>query len=280
MKMNEQCFPCLENRINTLSYISNDEDMFEHVLNRIHNKKINTEFLGETIYSIAETSHNNDPYHDIKILYDIIFLHYYDLLDKNILSFEDAIKYAIIGNIIDYNPMKENVMKEIREYFDSIDQLSLAINHIDYLVRDIKKSNSLLYLSGNCGEIVLDKLLIKRIKQLNPRIQIYFAVKGHSVVNSCTVDDAKFINMDDYATIISNGDSSVGTIINRTSDEFQRIYNNVDIIISKGQANFECLNEYDKNIYFLLMTKCDVISNYIGVEKKSLVCLNMQLIER
>lgn len=68
-------------------------------------------------------------------------------------------------------------------------------------------------------------------------------------------------------------DDPLGTILSRNSDEFLEIYKNADVIIAKGQANFESLSEEKENIYFLLMVKCAVIAEYIGTEQKSLVCM-------
>lgn len=137
---------------------------------------------------------------------------------------------------------------------------------------DIKKAKTILYLGDNCGEICLDKLLLKRIKQLNPSLKIYFGVRGKPVVNDSIESDAYEVGIDEYASIISNGDNSLGTILSRTSAQFNQIYQNCDFVIAKGQANFESLSEENKKIYFLLMVKCDVIAKYINVPEKSLVC--------
>jgi hypothetical protein len=280
MKLNEKCFPCLIEQVTETSNLSCTDN--EQILKKINMNSSLTkqQIIGQAYQNMVDYIENEDLYHDLKIFYDLIFLNHYELFDKSIVTFQDAVKYAIVGNMIDDNPVHKNLYKDLKQYFNSINELSLKINHIHYLMKDVKKSNSLLYLSDSCGEIVLDKLLIKRIKQLNPKIDIYFGVKGYSVINGCREEDARFISIDDYAKIISNGDSSVGTLLHRTSQEFQNIYNNVDIVISKGQANFECLNESDKNIYFLLTTKCAVVSQFLGVDEQSLVCLNMNYLNQ
>ncbi len=123
--------------------------------------------------------------------------------------------------------------------------------------REVLFQNVFKYLGDNCGEICLDKLLIKRIKKVNPKLDIYFGVRGSAVVNDSIEDDAFSVGINEYATIISNGDDSLGTVLKRTSKAFKEIYEKVDIIIAKGQANYESLSEEnDKNIYFLLIAKC------------------------
>ncbi|MEY8482389.1 ARMT1-like domain-containing protein [Lachnospiraceae bacterium 48-21] len=102
--------------------------------------------------------------------------------------------------------------------------------------------------------------------------RIFFAVRGEAVVNDSVEEDAYRVGMDAYASIVSNGDSSLGTVLYRTSGEFQEIYRNADVVVAKGQANYECLSEEKKKIYFLLMTKCKVIADDIGVPEMKMVC--------
>ncbi len=121
----------------------------------------------------------------------------------------------------------------------------------------------------------MDKILLKKIKELNLDVKILFGVRGKPVVNDSIAEDAYAyaVGIDEYAEVIDNGDGSLGTVLNRTSCEFKEIYKKADVIIAKGQANYECLSEEKKNIYFLLLTKCDVIANDIGVEEKRMICM-------
>ena len=129
--------------------------------------------------------------------------------------------------------------KSTPKIFSHIDTLELTINDADSLLQDIQHAGSILYLGDNCGEICFDKLLIKRIRDINPECQIYFGVRGAAVVNDSTQEDAYFVGMDEYATIISNGDDSLGTVISRTSPQFQEIYQHADVVVAKGQSNYE-----------------------------------------
>lgn len=281
--MNEHCLPCLVNQIVKIAEITNAhqrEKLYKSIfqyMGQMDFEKTNPEIIGETFQEVIQHVGNCDPYHHLRHYYNDLFLQHLQDFDKRIDSFEDAIKYAIIGNIIDFNPIHQNVGEDIMTYFQNIDQLTLTINHVHKLMNELMHAKLLLYLGDNCGEICLDLLLIKRIKALNPHLQIYFAVRGQPVVNDNIEEDAYAVGMDKYATIISNGDSSLGTVLKRTSQEFQKLYHQADIIIAKGQANFESLSEEKKNIYFLLMVKCAVISQYIGIEEKSLVCLKNEV---
>ncbi|HIX82493.1 MAG TPA: DUF89 family protein [Candidatus Erysipelatoclostridium merdavium] len=278
MKINEKCLPCLINQVVKVSNItncSNRDDLYHQVfeqLSKIDFNKSNPEIIGMIFELVKKHLNNEDPYQEIRQYYNNLFLQSYDDFDKKINSFKTAIKYAIIGNIIDFSPINNQEITKIDDWFDNIDNLSLTIDHVDKLINDIKKAKTILYLGDNCGEICLDKLLLKRIKQLNPSLKIYFGVRGKPVVNDSIESDAYEVGIDEYASIISNGDNSLGTILSRTSAQFNQIYQNCDFVIAKGQANFESLSEENKKIYFLLMVKCGVIAKYINVPEKSLVC--------
>lgn len=282
MQMNEKCLPCLVSqvvKIAQMSHAENHEALFRQVfryMGEMDYTKSNPEIIGDVFALVKEHVQDPDPYHSIRADYNQLFMSQLDVIDRHIHSFLDAIKYAIIGNVIDFSPIHQDINRDIMTYFQDISQLDLAISHVDELKADIIKGTSLLYIGDNCGEICLDKLLLKRIKDINPQMSIYFATRGYPVVNDSIEEDAYLVGIDEYATIISNGDRSLGTVIPRTSHQFQDIYRQCDVIIAKGQANFESLSEENRNIYFLLMVKCDVISRYIGVLEKSLVCLSQK----
>lgn len=284
MKINCQCLPCLVNQAVKTADMTNAQDK-EHLfkklfsyLSQIDFTETNPEIIGETFRILKEHTHNPDPYKETRIYYNKMFSELSHTFLKDIKAsdnpFLHGIKYAIIGNIIDFNPIHNLGIKDIMNWFHNIGNLSLAVDHTERLTADISLAGSLLYLGDNCGEICLDKLLIQIIKETNPALTIYFGVRGEPVVNDSIEEDGYFVGMNQYARIISNGDYSLGTVLKRTSREFQEIYKNADVVIAKGQANYESLSEErDKKIYFLLMTKCSVIAKDIGVSEKSLVCM-------
>lgn len=285
MKINDQCLTCLVNQVIKIAHITNVTDkelLYKKVfayLSEIDFSKTNPEIIGETFQLIKKQIDNEDPYYDIRRYYNQLFLQQINTLEQKINQSSDplseTIKYAIIANIIDFSPIHQDI--DIQKWFNHIDNITLTINHIDYLKKDIQSSQSLLYLGDNCGEICLDLLLIKRIKAINPNLHIYFGVRGTPVVNDSIEEDAYLVGIDKYATVISNRDQSLGTILPRTSEAFQQIYENADVIIAKGQANYESLSEENKNIYFMLVVKCHVISQYIGIPEKSIICMKSLL---
>lgn len=284
MRMKDKCLPCLVNQVIKVADITkakNREQILHEVfayLSKVDFNKTNPEISGETFRILKKHLKNEDPYLEVRNYYNDLLMKLSKTYEEKIIASEDsfyqAMKYAVIGNIIDFNPIHNSTMEEIMDFINQADGLGFQINDMNQLKQEIKNAQSILYLGDNCGEICFDKIFIKEIKKYNPDVNVYFGVRGEPVINDSIETDAYAVGMDEYASIVSNGDGSLGTVLERTSEAFQSIFEQADVIIAKGQANYECLSECDKSgIYFLLMTKCEVIAEDIGVPVKSLICM-------
>ncbi len=283
MKIQEKCLPCVVNQvIKTANLLGIKEKgelfklVFSYLAKADYENVLTPELIGETYAIMKQALQSSDPYKKTRELYNTMFMNHSRELEAEIDEADDdfaaAVKYSIIGNIIDFNPIHSLSLSEIWRYFEKYKTEALAIDDTNRLKDDIRKAKRILYLGDNCGEIVLDKLLIKKIKQIHPGCEILFAVRGAPVVNDSVEADAYAVGIQDYAAIISNADNSLGTVLYRTSPRFQSVYQSADLVISKGQANYECLSTENKNIYFLLMTKCKVIADDIGAPEMKMVC--------
>jgi len=182
--------------------------------------------------------------------------------------FKTALRLAVAGNIMDYGA---NQSFNIGETIERVLRADFAIDHSDELKKRIRAAKSILYLGDNAGEIVFDKLFIETIQ--HPAVT--FAVRGGPAINDVTLDDARETGIDEVAAVISNGYNAPSTILEKSGDEFKAAYNSADLIISKGQGNFEGLLPLnDSRIFFLLMAKCDVFAEYFGVAKESFLVYN------
>lgn len=213
-----------------------------------------------------------DPFAEEKANSNHIALELYKQWKPKVLSsinpFNLALRLAIAGNIMDYGA---NSIFDIHETIKAVLKTSFAIDHSTLLKTRISKAKRILYLGDNAGEIVFDKLLIETIMHN----EVFYAVKGAPVLNDVTMTDAKEVGMDLVADVISNGFDAPSTVLNNCSKEFLEVYNSADLIISKGQGNFEGLvREKDARIFFLLLAKCDVIAEMLNVKKGSLVVFN------
>lgn len=283
MRIHDKCLPCVVSqviKVANITGVDKKEELLREVftyLSKMDFEATTPEIIGEIFSMIKKNTNNPDPYKETRNYYNTLFLKLLPEFERKIKqagnSFQLAVQYAIVGNIIDFNPIHNTLLEDIFNYFDKMQQLELAIDDSKALMEDILNAKTLLYLGDNCGEICLDKILLKKIKELNPNVKILFGVRGKPVVNDSIAIDACAVGIDEYAEVIDNGDGSLGTVLKRTSSEFKEVYKKADVVIAKGQANYECLSEENKNIYFLLMTKCDVIANDIDVEEKKMICM-------
>lgn len=218
---------------------------------------------------LKQYSDNSDPYKQVKKQSNDLVLNRYpelkDLVFHSSNYFDTALRLAIAGNIIDYG---------IGNYFDLQGTMDTVLNS-EFAIDDslelkqaLSEAKTVLYLGDNCGELVFDKLFIETIMHPN----LIYAVRGEPVINDVTLEDARYVGMDKVADLISNGYGAPSTLLEYCSPEFQEVFNSADVIISKGQGNLEgLLGKTDKDVYFLLMVKCDVIADALGVRKGDFV---------
>ena len=286
MQTTLECIPCLLKqgiRISKFMNCSQDatEDMVREVMGYMHseNYRSSPPHIAKNIYKIINRHMGvDDPYFLIKRYYNKELLKIESELEKVIENsekqFSTAVKLAITGNIIDfgigYDIDKEMVFDRIK----NVEADNLAADDIKELYQSLGNAKTLLYLGDNCGEIVFDKVFIKYLKKIFPQLKVYFGVRGGAIINDVTADDAEEVGVDKVAEILSNGDCAPGTIIDSVSKEFKEIFYSADVIISKGQGNYETLNQIDReDVYFLFMSKCEVVSEELAVDKMSLLCL-------
>lgn len=287
MIMHDKCLPCIVNqaiKVANITGVQKKDELLREVftcLSKMTFEETTPEIIGDIFDLIKLHTNNPDPYKETRNYYNNLFLQLIPEFENKIMQAEDsfqlAMRYAIVGNIIDFNPMYNTLLEDIYDSFEKMEQFELAIDDSKALAEDILKAKLLLYLGDNCGEICMDKILLKRIKEQNPDVKIVFAVRGKPVVNDSIAEDAYFVGIDEYAEIMDNGDGALGTVLHRTSPAFREVYRLADVVIAKGQANYECLSDEEKNIYFLLMTKCDVIAANIGVPEKKMICMKNQI---
>jgi uncharacterized protein with ATP-grasp and redox domains len=174
-----------------------------------------------------------------------------------------AVRLSIAGNIIDFGPGQEydlwgTVERVLTQPFAIDDQPAF---------RDALSSvGQVLYLADNAGETVFDRVLIETLD-----VPVLYAVKGGPILNDATQEDALAAGVDQVAEIVSTGSDAPGTILDRCSEEFQRIYNEAELVIAKGQANYETLSEEGSKVFCLLQTKCPVIARDVGVPVGNIV---------
>jgi hypothetical protein len=226
---------------------------------------------------IVEYFDGEDIYKDIKAQYNAKFLTYVPEIEKAINKSENplrmALATAIQGNLLDLAITRNFSLEDLLSAIEKIEHTPFGIDDSKVLLDKIKSSNKILYVGDNCGEIVFDRVFIETIKKYYPNLDIYYVVRGFSAVNDILLEDALQVGMDKFATIIENGDTSLGTVLDRCTDELNTLYNDSDLVIAKGQGNFESLSEKPReNLFYLLLTKCKLIADAFNVDTMSIVC--------
>ena len=208
---------------------------------------------------IAEISGCADPFSGLKKESNQLALDLRDEIRDMIRRSDEpllaAIKFSIAGNIIDYGAHHDF---DILETINNCSARELVLNDYEKLREDLRGTERILYLGDNSGEVVFDSLVIEQLDS-----EILFAVREKPIINDALREDALACGLDRQCQIISNGTNCPGTPLPRCSAEFREAFGQADLIISKGQGNFETLSEVNAPIYFLLSVKCPVVARHI-----------------
>lgn len=197
-----------------------------------------------------------------------------EAIDKDEDSLKLAIQYAMIGNYIDFGAMKEVEEDKLNELLAQAKEINISNQEYENIRQEILTKKKMVYLTDNCGEIVFDKLLISKIKEMNPKLDITVLVRGGKVLNDATMEDAVQVGLDQIIKVMGNGSNIAGTSLDKISDEARKLIENADFIISKGQGNFETLQECGLNIYYLFLCKCVMFANKFQVPRFTGMLLN------
>ena len=185
-----------------------------------------------------------------------------------------ALRFAQIGNFIDFGAMDSVDDAKLMEFLEQAETLPLLEDTYQSFTEDLKTAKKLVYLTDNCGEVVLDKLLMETIKQTAPHLEITIIVRGEPVLNDATMEDALQVGLETCGKVIPNGTNIAGTYIPWVSAEAKSALDEADLLISKGQGNFESLHGCSRNIYYLFLCKCQWFMERFGLPQYSGVFLN------
>lgn len=269
MKTFLDCIPCFfRQALDATRLVTDDESIHEQVirdtldLTKSMDLHQSPPAMSRHIHRrIRELVENPDPYRHLKQRHNQLALELYDLLEPIVRNSENpletAVRLAIAGNIIDLGVKTSLTDNDINNTIQQ--SLNDPFNHleIERLRTNIDKANDILYLLDNAGEIVFDRLLIEQL----PTEKITVVVKGAPIINDALMEDADAVGLTKIVTVIDNGSDAPGTILETCSDVFRSRFKQADLIIAKGQGNYETLSHIDKNIYFVLKAKCSVVAS-------------------
>jgi uncharacterized protein with ATP-grasp and redox domains len=277
MRVHLDCFPCfLRQSIIALRLGTKDELLRERILKSIlpeiqiadisRPPAYATTFIHRKIRQLL----GKDPFEELKSEYNRIALGLYPSLKTMVWKSQDplwtATRLAIAGNVIDFGIFTS---VDVEGAIDKALNNPLAVDEFEIFKKAIFDADTIVYLADNAGEIVFDRLLIETLISFGKSVTV--VVKGAPVINDSTLKDALESGLTRICQVIDNGSDAVGTILVWTSSAFQDTFNNAQLVISKGQGNFETLIGIQKNIFFLFQSKCNVVSKELGLSRGSML---------
>jgi len=239
------------------------EKIVRHVLRRVSEMDLRTSppVMAQKIHRlIRKESGSDDPYREVKDRFNRLALKLYPGLRRQVEEsadpFNTAVRIAIAGNIIDVGSLPDLNEHHVLQAVQCIANDPIGEEKIVLLHQAVRNANHILYLADNAGEIVFDKILIEQIGPEKTTV----VVKAKPILNDATHEDAAAAGLSNIARVIDNGNDAPGTVLDDAPRSFRRLFDEVDLIIAKGQGNYETLGDVQRPIFFLLQAKCPVLA--------------------
>jgi hypothetical protein len=224
----------------------------------------------ETHRIVRDLSGCADPYASVKRRSNDHALSLLPELRRRVAEAPDpflaAVKLAAVGNVIDFGADPDFDLDRALEEGWAAD---LTGSDLSAFRRGVGEARDILYIGDNAGEIVFDRLLVEHLAAAGARVA--FAVRGGPILNDATLEDATYVGMDQVAEVVSSGVRSPGTLLGHADSAFLDRFRRADLVLAKGQGNFEGLSDVAGPLFFLLKVKCPVIARHLGAELGSLV---------
>lgn len=263
----------------------------ECLYNRQKNKTDNTEYLAE-IKALLDNRKETDTSPYMVYLFNKVHVRYfgkgadYSAIKKQyndlVLAMEDSLRHEInsaeeplakammmsrAGNYIDFGAMNSVDRDEFLSLFSNTEMREDDRKTYESFLRECTDAKTFLLICDNCGEIVLDKLMLEQLKLRFPHLTVRAMVRDDNVLNDATAEDAKYVGLDTEAEIISNGEAVAGTIYEMLPDEAKNVLDNSDVILAKGQGNYESLSGQGRHIFYEFLCKCELFTSRFNVPK-------------
>ena len=279
MKTYLDCIPCfIRQALEAARMVTGDEEVCEEVLRRVLELAASMDMqrtppeMAQKIHRIIrEVSGIQDPYREVKDHFNRLALAMLPGLEKRVESsadpFDTAVRLALAGNIIDFGTPgtieEADVSRTVEESLTArVHGWSPA-----RMKPAVDRAGSILYIGDNAGEIVFDRLLIDQIG----RDKVTFAVRGGPAINDALRADAESTGISDMVRVIDSGVDAPGTPLALCSHAFSEELAQTDLVISKGQGNYETLSDLDRPLFFLFRVKCPLVSRHLGLPQGTLV---------
>ncbi len=271
MKARVDCLPCvLRQVLSTVRRVSPDEwfqarataTMMREIA-EVDLDRSPAELTFDALVRLRSIIGGADPFAEEKREYNSTMLAVLPRLRRMVKSTDRplrlAARLAVAANVIDLGILSEfDVQAELRAAADG----PLATDHTGELETALKSASSVMYLLDNAGEVAVDRLFIEQMEGMD----VTCVVRRSPVLNDATRADAEEVGLDKLARVVDPGADMLGVVLALSSPEFRKSFREADVVIAKGQANFETLDDCERGIFFLLKAKCPVVAERLGVK--------------
>jgi uncharacterized protein with ATP-grasp and redox domains len=278
MKTYNDCIPCLVRQaLGAARFVNADEKMHQTVLKKtlaamaVMDMNQSPPMMARHIQKvIAEVTGSKDPYQKIKKRCNDFSLDLLEglraMVERSPVPLDTAVRLSIAGNIIDFGAFST---LDTQTVFDTIDHAmaNKVTGDMDYLLDRLVSADAILWIADNAGEIVFDRLVLEQIDT----DRVVFVVRGGAALNDATLEDAADAGITEFVTTIDSGVAIPGTVLDACSPAFLQAFDRADLIIAKGQGNYETLPHDDERIFFLFKAKCPVVARSAGVNLNDMV---------
>jgi uncharacterized protein with ATP-grasp and redox domains len=266
------CLPCFVRQgLEASRFVTDDPALQETILRETLRLSADVDLrvppvaVGQIIHRrLREMTGSDDPYRAVKSEQNRLVAGVLEDLATLVRQAPDplvmAARLAIAANVIDLGVPGELTPDRVLSSLHGVLDEPFH-GDVDAFVNALEGAESILYLADNAGEIVADKLLIDEI---GPG-RVTVAVRGGPVINDATRADAEMIGLTDVVDVIDNGSDAPGTILDDCDDSFRKRFDAADLIIAKGQGNFETLGDVDAPLFFLFKVKCQLVASHTGL---------------
>ncbi len=270
------CYPCLvRHALDAARQITAEPARQREVMNRVLRllpemapDSTPVRLAAEVHRLIRETLGVEDPNRALKEKYNKVALSLLPKLRGEIERAEDrldcAVRIAIAGHIIDFGALGENF--DLEATLRTSLTAPLGVDDLPRLRRDLERAKRLVYVGDNAGEIAFDRLLVEELKR-SFEGEIAFVVRGRPILNDATKEDADIVGLTGLVPLVPSDGDGPGCELEYAGQKVKALFDAADLVISKGQGNYEALSEEPYPIYFLLWVKCRVIARDMGCEE-------------
>lgn len=277
------CIPCMfEQAIRSARMVGLDDASVHELISTIggglrdFDPALSPPVNARVVYhTLSELSGLADPFEQAKHKHTELAMSLVPIMHRWLENADDtldaAIRIAAAGNILDLGATADpgDVEGVLQRALDSHHELW----HIGELRKALASARSILVVCDNAGEVVFDRVMLETVATLYPRAEIVAAVRSAPIINDAIIADALAAGLDRVAKVMSTGCALPGVDMDEVSQEFQDIYTSADVVIAKGQGNYETMNELSRTIFFILTVKCHVVAAHIGAPQGSSVLI-------